>query len=139
MATLFSDWQNDNEKIRLAISKQIPTNTHIVADQTLTQAIHNILSNAVDANADMIQINYFCDRALLKLLITDNGQGLSEDAQKHAGEPFFTTKAPNTGMGLGLYLAKATLSRYGGELKLANAEQGGAEVTLLLPLEKLLC
>ena len=139
ISKLFTDWKNENTNIKLDIKKQTGADINIVADQTLTQAVNNILSNAVDAKADTIHIKYSWDESLFTLDIEDNGEGLNEEAEKHAGEPFFTTKAPNSGMGLGLYLAKAALSRYGGELKLQNNKEGGVKATLLLPLEKLIC
>ncbi len=139
ISKLLTDWKNENTNIQLDIKKQGEAELNIVADQTLTQAVNNILSNAVDAKADTIRIKYSWDKSLFTLDIEDNGEGLNKEAEKHAGEPFFTTKAPNKGMGLGLYLAKASLSRYGGELKLQNNNEGGVKVNLSLPLEKLLC
>ena len=43
-----------------------------------------------------------------------------------AGEAFFTTKAPGSGLGIGLFLANATIERAGGTVRLHNREGGGA-------------
>jgi len=137
--TLFDEWQEEHVTVKLNTRNSGVENINIVADQTLTQAINNILGNAVDAGAKKIEIIAHWNKELFTLNIIDDGQGLDNEAEKHAGEPFFTTKAPNEGMGLGLYLAKATLSRYGGNIALQNNNKSGVNVELILPLEKLLC
>jgi two-component system sensor histidine kinase RegB len=50
-----------------------------------------------------------------------------------AGEPFFTTKAPGEGMGLGLFLTRAVLDQLGGRLVLRSAPGEGTTVVLTWP------
>ncbi|MBI5783258.1 MAG: sensor histidine kinase, partial [Gammaproteobacteria bacterium] len=73
----------------------------------------------------------------LVLEICDRGAGLTSDAEHAAGQPSFTTKAPGQGLGLGLFLAHATLNRFGGTVRLYNREGGGACTRLTLPLASL--
>jgi two-component system sensor histidine kinase RegB len=49
------------------------------------------------------------------------------------GEPFFTTKEPGRGMGLGMFLARAVLERLGGSLTLSSAVGVGTRAVLTLP------
>jgi two-component system sensor histidine kinase RegB len=109
----------------------------IVAEQTLSQAIVNILNNAADASPDHVEIDGRWDAQELTLEICDRGTGLSPDAERAAGQAFFTTKAPGQGLGLGLFLAHATLSRFGGHVHLYNREGGGVCTRLVLPLSSL--
>ena len=109
----------------------------IVAEQTLSQAIVNILNNAADASPDNIEVNARWDEAELVLEICDRGAGLTPDAEQAAGQPFFTTKTPGQGLGLGLFLAHATLNRFGGNVRLYNREGGGVCTRLTLPLSSL--
>lgn len=109
----------------------------IVAEQTLSQAIVNILNNAADASPDNIEISAHWDEHELVLEICDRGAGLTPDAERAAGQPFFTTKAPGEGLGLGLFLAHATLNRFGGSVRLYNREGGGVCTRLTLPLSNL--
>jgi two-component system sensor histidine kinase RegB len=51
----------------------------------------------------------------------------------HAGEPFFTTKEPGHGMGLGLFLARSLLEQLGGGLELSSLMPAGTRVLLILP------
>ena len=57
---------------------------------------------------------------------------------EHVGQPFFTTKEAGKGLGLGLFLAHATLNRFGGTVRLYNREGGGVCTQLTLPLSNLL-
>lgn len=109
----------------------------IVAEQTLSQAIVNILNNAADASPDSIDITARWDERELELEICDRGAGLTADAERAAGQPFFTTKAPGEGLGLGLFLAHATLNRFGGSVRLYHREGGGVCTRLTLPLSSL--
>jgi signal transduction histidine kinase len=51
---------------------------------------------------------------------------------QHVGEAFFTTKAD--GLGVGLNISRTIAQQHGGQLSFANAPEGGAQVTLVLPL-----
>jgi two-component system sensor histidine kinase RegB len=54
-----------------------------------------------------------------------------------AGQVFFTTKGPTHGLGLGLFLANATIERFGGKVSMFNRDGGGACVRVTLPLARL--
>ncbi len=103
----------------------------IVADQTLSQAIINVLNNAADASAEVAVAGGW-NAVELRLDILDRGPGIAPAAREHAGEPFFSTK--ESGMGLGLFLARGTLDRMGGSVTLENRDGGGAICRLRLPL-----
>lgn len=114
----------------------------IVGDQTLSQAIINILNNAADASPDHVTIDAQWSASELRMKICDRGAGLTPVTQERAGEMLFTTKAPGQlgvgGLGLGLFLAHATLSRFGDSAQLTNREGGGACTYVVLPLAQLL-
>lgn len=107
----------------------------IVTDQTLSQALLNLLNNAADASPENVEIEGDWDAAEIRLRILDRGPGLSEDAVRQAGKPFFTTKG--NGIGIGLFLANATIERYGGKVTLLNRDGGGTATEIRLPLFKL--
>lgn len=111
---------------------------HVVADLTLTQAITAILNNAADASAHNIECHGRWDDSQLSIEICDRGSGMSKIVESHLGEPFFTTKRDGEGMGLGLFLAQATMQRLGGSLHLLNRAGGGACTRIVLPLAGLL-
>jgi len=109
----------------------------IMAEQTLSQAIANILNNAADASPDNVEIAGHWNERELTLEICDRGEGLAPDAAQRAGQPFFTTKAPGQGHGLGLFLAHAVVQRLGGTVRLYNREGRGVCTRLELPLSGL--
>lgn len=108
----------------------------VVTDQTLTQALLNILNNAADVSSD-VAVTLAWTSTDLHVTVRDRGPGFSVVAEEHAGEPFFSTKAPGEGMGLGLFLARSAVERLNGLLTLANAEDGGAICGVRLPLDPL--
>ncbi|NOZ52833.1 MAG: HAMP domain-containing histidine kinase [Gammaproteobacteria bacterium] len=103
----------------------------ILADRTLTQALINILNNAADASIDNVEVEGCWDSERLSMAICDRGEGLSPMVLAAAGTPFFTTKPD--GQGLGLYLARAVMDRFGGQVQMLNREGGGTQVLIELP------
>lgn len=109
----------------------------VVAETTLSQALLNILNNAADASAQTVEFHARWTADELTLDVCDCGPGLSAAAEEHAGEPFFSTKPPGAGMGLGLFLARGTIERLGGSLALTNRAACGAICRVRLPLAPL--
>ena len=109
----------------------------ILSEQTLRQAIVNLLDNAADASPQSVELECAWDEQRLHLEIRDRGPGLANEALTRAGQNLFTTKPPGQGTGMGLMLAKATLERLGGRLSLKPRDGGGMRTMLELPLASL--
>ena len=101
------------------------------------QAIANLLDNAAEATegrpAREVRVSLSRSRDELHLTIADNGVGVPEPLLRRIGEPFFTTKEPGRGAGLGLYLARHVVEREGGEMRVESAEGRGTRITLTVP------
>lgn len=108
----------------------------IIADATLSQALINVLNNAADASPDNVEIHTSWNARDVMVEVRDRGQGLQGDALKHAGQAFFSTKAPTSGRGLGLFLARAVVERLGGSLNMHNRDGGGLRIQFELPIAK---
>ena len=135
---LLRDWQTMRRGVQLRHDFEGPRpSPEILAEQTLSQAIVSILNNAADASPEHIEVSGRWSYSELTLEIRDRGAGLSPDTAQVVGQPFFTTKAPGQGLGLGLFLAQATLRRLGGSVQMYNREGGGACARLILPLSGL--
>ena len=104
----------------------------IVVDQTLDQALLNILNNAADASPDNVKVEGQWNDQELILIVSDRGHGLSPELEEKAGETIMSTK--QDGMGLGLFLTYTTLERLGGEVRIYNREGGGVKCQINLPL-----
>ncbi|GAB2721192.1 sensor histidine kinase [Halomonas garicola] len=104
----------------------------------LEQVIVNLISNALqavqDTQAPRLGIILTTGPAHASLSITDNGPGIAEAHLSQVFEPFFTTRAPGTGLGLGLSISARIMEDLGGSLTAANRPEGGAAFTLTLPL-----
>ena len=66
--------------------------------------------------------------------VSDNGPGMSEEIQRRLFTPFFTTKAPGEGTGLGLSLCQRIAADHGGTLRVQSSPGAGATFVLRLPL-----
>ncbi|MDO9502567.1 hybrid sensor histidine kinase/response regulator [Falsiroseomonas sp.] len=70
---------------------------------------------------------------LLCVTVADTGTGMTPEVLRHAGEPFFTTKGPGRGTGLGLSLARQFAENLGGGMTIDSAPGQGTRVTLSFP------
>lgn len=107
-----------------------------VDGEKLGQAFFNVLLNALEASAygSKIEIRSIYDRekgGTVRVIIADEGNGVS---QKHVSEifkPFFTTKS--SGTGLGLSNAKRIIEAHGGRIDVENRHPSGAYFSIVLP------
>ena len=107
----------------------------VLADANqLRQVLHNVLTNAQDALADVtdarITIATAQEGTRARLTVKDNGPGFPPQILSRAFEPYVTTKSKGTG--LGLAIVKKIVDDHGGEIRLAN--NNGGEVSIWLPL-----
>jgi two-component system sensor histidine kinase RegB len=104
--------------------------------QATTQALRGMLKNAIQASPPEkhVEVEAQRDGKMCRVAIRDFGAGMSPDVLARAGEPFFTTKEPGEGMGLGLFLTRVVAERVGGRLDLQSTPGQGTTAVLLLPV-----
>ncbi len=102
----------------------------------LSQVLLNVYRNALQAMAQVqarkIVVRTTVQNNRVAVVVQDTGHGFNTDVMAHVGEAFFTTKAE--GLGVGLNISRTIAQQHGGQLLFANAPEGGAQVTLVLPL-----
>jgi two-component system sensor histidine kinase RegB len=104
--------------------------------RTLRRIVRGLIKNAVDAGPSApVLVECRRDATRLYIEVTDNGSGMDPDVANRAMEPFFTTKEPGKGLGLGLFLAKSIAERFGGGLSLISEPGKGSKVTLFFALQ----
>lgn len=110
----------------------------IVADAPqLKQVLINLLINAAHAvegrDTRKITIAGEIVGMNLKLTVSDTGYGISKEHLKRIYDPFFTTKAPNHGTGLGLSVCFTIIEQHNGHLDIKSEVGEGTQITILLP------
>ena len=104
--------------------------------EAVAQAIRNLVHNGLDASGHdgRIRIEARLAGNLVQLIVLDSGQGMTDEVLGRAGDPFFTTKEPGRGIGLGLFLTRNVVSRLGGEVAFRSQPGRGTEAIVSLPL-----
>ncbi len=74
-------------------------------------------------------------RSIVRVVVSDQGEGMSPEVLARVGEPFFTTKPPGRGLGLGVFLARSLVERIGGRLEIVSQVGTGTRVTVELACE----
>ena len=69
----------------------------------------------------------------VEILVIDTGAGIPDEVAGRIFEPFYTTKAPGRGTGLGLFVSKRIVEDLGGSLTLAATGPGGTSFSIHLP------
>lgn len=103
--------------------------------QALARVLRGLLKNALQASgeASPVVLRLRPEPGATRIEVSDQGPGMTPEVLARAGEPFFTTKQPGEGMGLGLFLAKTLAEQLGGSLELRSHAGQGTLARLLLP------
>ncbi len=125
----------ERHRIKVDLDPSCKNATLTVPPRAFSQALKAVVRNALQASRDgsPIVLRLRPDSETLRIEISDQGLGMSPEVLAHAGEPFFTTKQPGEGMGLGLFLTRSLLEQLGGRLELAPHSPRGTVATLVLP------
>ncbi len=128
------------------LAKHITLNVRSNGDGVLSgvpnefsQVLLNLITNAKDAiharkiKNGVIEISISSDEKEVTVSVSDNGGGIADDISEKIFDPYFTTKGPDKGTGIGLYMSKLIIhEHFNGELSFRNRD-GGAEFTLRIP------
>jgi len=109
--------------------------TLVAQQEALVRALGGLVDNALVAGGETpVTVTARVEGGTLVLAVIDRGAGMSPEVLARAGEPFFSTREPGAGMGLGVFLARAVASDHGGQLELASSPGDGTRATTRLPL-----
>lgn len=114
---------------------QIDDDCSVFADgEALGRALENLIRNAADASEKGSKIEIICEKSdrTGHIIVADRGTGVAKKDRKRIFEPFHTTRAQ--GSGLGLYAARSSLQKMGGELSYRPRKGGGCLFIMELPL-----
>jgi signal transduction histidine kinase len=107
----------------------------------LQQVFLNLITNAIDALPQGGVLTISTSPSLgvsqnghfVEVTVQDSGSGMSEEVKRKAVEPFFTTKEPGKGAGLGLAICNEIIRSHHGKLEIESQEGKGSTIRLQLP------
>ena len=103
--------------------------------ERLKQVFCNLLDNAAKhGESEDIDVSLEEDGSFVIIRFRDYGNGIPEDELPHVKEKFYKGSSKNRGTGIGLSVCDEIISRHNGTLDIRNAEGGGCEVTIALPM-----
>jgi two-component system sensor histidine kinase RegB len=126
----------EHEVPRLRVEVDSALETLRLPRQAFLQVLQSLVRNSFDASGDErgeVVVRLRGDAAHCRFEVEDQGEGMAPETLARAGEPFFTTKPPGQGMGLGLFLARTVTERLGGSMSLRSVPRKGTTVVLELP------
>lgn len=130
-------------KISLDLKSEL---ARVKGDQAqLESAILNLAINARDAMPEGGELSIATSdgapsaedkeaRRFVRVTVSDTGSGMTEEEQRHLFEPFYTTKGPGYGTGLGLASVYGAVQSHGGTISVQSGQGKGTAVTMTLPV-----
>ncbi len=134
IAFLSPEFVKNNIEIKQNYSPHIPS--FLIDSEQIKQALLNIFKNSIEAMPEggNIYVSTFLRGDRIEVAIKDEGVGIAEDKLYRIFEPYFTTKAD--GSGLGLMITYRIVKAHGGDIKFKSKLGKGTEITIILPLRR---
>ena len=126
-------WRATRPAVSFAYEDHFGDDLPMVADSAIKQMICNVLDNALEASPRWIRLEITRDRDTLVLNVSDAGPGFAPGMLAQFGKPYQSSKG-RAGGGLGLFLVVNVARTLGGSVAARNRTEGGANVTVRLPL-----
>jgi two-component system sensor histidine kinase RegB len=130
---LVEEWRSTRPVAEFSYQNRFGADLSIISDSALKQMICNVLDNALEASPRWVGFEVSHEGDLLKMVVTDTGPGFAQEMLATFGKPYQSTKG-RPGAGLGLFLVANVARTLGGTVAARNRDEGGAMVSLTLPL-----
>jgi len=130
---IFRNLEIKVSKKNFRLINEIEDRTIIADRDKLYQVIINIIENAYEAANDdgFVKFYSFAETETLKISIEDNGKGVQDNIRSKIFDPFYTSKA--SGTGLGLAVSKKIIEEHGGQIALLKSVPGSTIFEITLP------
>ena len=125
-------------ELKVASHNNAGTSQILVLPRDATiQAVSALVKNALDANIDHREVilKAQIEDGRVRFVVEDKGEGMTPEVLSHLAEPFFTTKAPGFGMGLGTFLVRMFAEHLEGRLFFDSTPGRGSTAVLEFPAE----
>ncbi|MEM6778171.1 MAG: ATP-binding protein [Planctomycetota bacterium] len=127
----------DPHRVEIVDDESWESQSLYLPEEAVAQSIRNLIHNGLDASeqGESVTIRPIVESTSVALHIIDSGTGMTDDVMDRAWDPFFTTKDPGRGIGLGLFLTRNVITRLGGTLDFESSIGAGTTVIVTLPVE----
>jgi two-component system sensor histidine kinase RegB len=121
---------------RVDVSVEAPPGARLGSRADFAAVVLPLVRNSLDASPPegRVRVRVVCGAGRVRVDVRDEGHGMSEEALERAGEPFFTTRPPGRGTGLGLFVVRLHAERLGGTLRLSSASGRGTQASVEWPV-----
>ncbi|MCM1991656.1 transporter substrate-binding domain-containing protein [Oceanirhabdus seepicola] len=108
-----------------------------INQESLKHIFINLISNSIDAMTNGGVFKVACNKKdnVLIFICSDTGSGIRQEDLENIFNPFFTTKVPGKGTGLGLYVTYNEVKKLGGEIRVSSELEEGTTFYITLPLD----
>jgi two-component system, sensor histidine kinase RegB len=135
---LVQHWRSTRPGSELDYQRHGVPDLPLISDVALKQMIDNVLDNAREAApGSPLRLHVACDEDTLTLTVQDQGPGFAAPMLEFFGKPYQSSKS-QPGRGMGLFLSVNVARMLGGQINARNRPEGGAEVSISLPLSSLM-
>lgn len=116
----------------------VPVAAILAKPEEIQQALYNVTRNAIQAMMDggTLEVSSHQQGDSVEMTIRDTGLGMSKEQLNKVYDPFFTTKGPDEGEGLGLYIVRQIVEKYAGRIAFESEEGKGTVCTIQFPVGK---
>ncbi|HEX3138708.1 MAG TPA: HAMP domain-containing sensor histidine kinase, partial [Rhizobacter sp.] len=133
---LIKEWRATRSVAAFSFENRFGEDLPMVSDSAVKQMVCNVLDNAVEASPHWVRLEAVRDADALTLTVLDAGPGFAPAMLAQLGKPYQSSKG-RPGGGLGLFLVVNVARTLGGFVTAHNRPEGGAAVTITLPLSSI--
>jgi two-component system sensor histidine kinase RegB len=121
---------------RVELAVEAPPGSSLGARDDFAAMVLPLVRNSLDASppSARVRVSVGLDAGRVRVCVRDEGHGMSPEVLGRAGEPFFTTRPPGRGTGLGLFVVRLHAERLGGTLEHDSALGSGTTARLEWPV-----
>lgn len=134
---LLDDLRRDiQDSERVEVMPPMSSVSLTIPRRAVAQALVALTRNAIEASPPDAAVHVTAESVQGKFLfiVSDRGCGMSGDTLRRVGEPFFTTKEPGKGMGLGTFLVRTLAEQLDGRLSFESTPEAGTRAIFELPM-----
>ena len=124
------------EQVRVEAHGNLARRVPLLPLRALGRSAQALVRNALQASpaGEEVLLRVEATARLLRLEVSDHGSGIPPEVLRRVGEPFFTTRQPGAGMGLGVFLARSLSEQLGGSFSLTSEPGSGTRAVVQVPL-----